>query len=465
MRSDGHPRDPFSFRWRGLLLEWTHPTDQGIHTGPAASRTHGEYMTGSLTIAPTRPPRQQSLTEAGALLDATLTGQTTPVWEDAATRVGSERSAVETHVTATNAPPVYGFNTLLGHMDGTASTDSSQTELLKQHLVGPEEMAAPLFRRLLVGAKLHQAAQGGSGISRPAYLALLRSFQREAPATGAWSASYGAGDVVPGAWLVSDLLQHDLGELKNGDLIALINGSWVGAAWGLAALASSLEGLAAVQAAVDTATEDMFLGGRQLPVSLRDAEPMQAAFLHAARSVSDAIGARLGNGSANPYFTFAPSVMDTAPVSSHSGNQFLDYVLPFALTNLVQAQLLALGVWQRCIQHWADGRQNGVHALVQPPKVAQAILEQARASAAAMPAQFVGSDSQGIEDLRDNTVATAMTSLHLGQYLKDMEHVWTSAGAPAPVCCGQLPELELTAFGDTGLVERLPDPWVTRERP
>lgn len=421
-------------------------------------------MTGTLTIAPTHPPRQQPLTEAGALLDAALNGQTNPAWEASVTRVTSERDAVESHVTAPDAPLVYGFNTLLAPLEGTAATASSQMELLKQHLVGPKEVAGPTFRRLLVGAKISQVSHGGSGVSRSAYLGLLRSFQRSGPAIGAWTASCGSGDVVPGAWVVQDLLQHDLGDLQNGDLIALTSGSWVGAAWGLAALASSLQDFAAVQAAVDSATEDMFLGGRQLPVSLRDAEPMRYAFLHAVRAVSDAVGERLGTGSANPYFTFAPSLLDTAPVASHSGNQFLDYVLPFSLTNLIQAQLLALGVWQRCIQHWADGQQSEGHALVQPPRVAQAILEQAHRTAGLLPAQFVGADSRGIEDLRDNTAATALTSLRLGRQLKDMEHVWTAAGAPAPDGCGQLPELELTAFGDTGLAEKIPDQWVTRER-
>lgn len=156
---------------------------------------------------------------------------------------------------------------------------------------------------------------------------------------------------------------------------------------------------------------------------------------------------RLGAGSANPYF-----VHSEAQTTAHSGNQFLDFELPFALTNLVQTQLLTLGLWQRAIQHWSDGHQDGAHAIVQPPKVAQAYVERALQEAGGLPSKFTGSDSEGIEDLRDLTVQTAIQSLQLGKYNQALESLWNSIQGPTGDVQDRLRTLETAAFGTSGLL-------------
>lgn len=381
----------------------------------------------------------------GSILRAAQSGNPLPAWDAAAPRIEQERAAVRRLITAVGAPPVYGFNTLLGHMDGSRMAETAQDDLLNQHLVGTPEDSGHLFRRLMVAAKLQQASCGGSGLSAAAYQALRASFSYSRSASGAWAHSYSSGDVVPGAWMVKDLLEHELDALREGDLIALINGHWVGAAWGFRALLEALPLLAGAVDAAEEAARDMRMGGRQLPVSLRDLGPVKSAIELAVGQTVEALGARLTVGSANPHFTFPGTARPAA--EARSGNQFLDYGLTFALTNLIQAQALANGLLQRAIQHWSDGRQDGSAALVQPPKVAQAILEQGESQTAQLPARFSGADSHGIEDLRDLATPTALQSLRLNPTTVELTDIWHRASGIQVADTNFRHRLEVIAFG------------------
>jgi hypothetical protein len=57
---------------------------------------------------------------------------------------------------------------------------------------------------------------------------------------------------------------------------------------------------------------------------------------------------------------------------------------------------------------------------VQPPKVAQALVERARLVAGQLPAHFAGSESNGIEDLRDLSLLTAQNVLELVEVGRDV---------------------------------------------
>src|SRR5690606_7189042 len=95
-----------------------------------------------------------------------------------------------------------------------------------------------------VVTKLEQLHHGGSGIHGATYRALLDAAAPfTAPVRGGWTTSYGSGDVIPAAWLVHDLRTTTApGLLRHpGDLIALINGSFVSTALGTAAVVGLVE--------------------------------------------------------------------------------------------------------------------------------------------------------------------------------------------------------------------------------
>src|SRR5699024_5423250 len=148
-------------------------------------------------------------------------------------------------------PRVYGFNTLLGHLDGIDSGSDSQRNLLQAHLVGSRQSLPAGWGRLLVACKLSQLPVGGSGIHPQTYNWLSRlNWPDEVHLSGAWTSSYGSGDVVPGAWFVEALVKEFGLKLEfPGDLICLINGNYV----------STAVGLVAYQAAVRVLSESMSL--------------------------------------------------------------------------------------------------------------------------------------------------------------------------------------------------------------
>ena len=375
------------------------------------------------------------------VLTAVLDSSLPDAWAAGAARVESERQSIDRLLTSNPVPQIYGFTTLLGHLDDHRASADDQWTLLDAHLVGTPTRQTAAFGRLLAACKIEQASHGGSGMSPAAFDALRdRAVDTQSDISGAWTASYGAGDVVPGAWLARDVVaRRARKQFAAGDVIALINGHHISTAIALLAAARATHELAAVSAetAILTAASDPSeadgtlhsddasralitlaraeAGERagvsdptaQAPISLRDARPLLEAALAPLRQTVAGVEARLSKPSANPRFT-------GQPLRAHSQSGFLDLTLTHTLTALQQSLHLAAGLWQRFIVLTTASAPSDdpARALVQPAKVAQAVVERME-SMAVLPSRFTGTDSEGVEDVRDLSLHTALRVLEL----------------------------------------------------
>lgn len=366
-------------------------------------------------------------------------------WKDAAVAVEREREDVENVLSSPGAAAVYGFSTRLGHLDHLPRAATAEYATIRDHQTATPTSLDRRSLDLVTRCKLEQLHLGGSGIHPRTFTHLLEGLDAGTHGTsrGAWLVSYGSGDVIPAAWWVAHAIDASHREqLAAGDAIALMNGHFfstaraistvLAAADAMAELVASLgryihipqetvswpdsEGLrlrALVRGLYDAG--DLHKGATQLPVSLRDGRPALAAIALAFGNVETALASRLSGASANPLFSHAD---DSTLPSAQSQSSFLDFKLTFALTGLLQAQHLALGLAQRVIEHLADAQataaeQGNAFRYVQPPKAAQAVAERATMIVGTLPTRFSGGDSHGIEDLRDLSLLTADSAASL----------------------------------------------------
>lgn len=364
-----------------------------------------------------------------------------PDWIAAAGRIEQER--IDAEAVLDRGERVYGFTTMLGHLDDAPADAQAQEVLLSAHLVGPRDEAPAGMLDLLSAAKAEQLSHGGSGVRPTTYRAVLDAFGDE-PAMGSWLSSYSSGDVVPAAWWASARVIPKIRPLAAGDVITLINGSFFAAAhaslaWAAAttALVEALRRYAAVAPVRSGTDPDLAAlarvfateqrGDVQPPVSLRDAGPAVRTIVRALRDTAGAIDHRLGNVSANPVFENG---------HAHSQSSFLDFELTRALGGLQLAVQLASGIIQRLITHGVDADDPFG---VQPPKISRALLLRDPVPGAYL---FTGADSRGIEDVRDLALNASTEVLRSVETLRALLDIHDDA----------VPEGQLPATADVGAV-------------
>lgn len=395
------------------------------------------------------------------VLRRAVLGETPVRWAQASAQIRTEREAVERMLAAPDAPAVYGFNTYLGQLDHLSAEPSHQQDLLENHLVGPAETASPAFLSTLTACKIEQVHRGGTGITAETYAVLLEALTM--PAEGCWKGSYGSGDVVPAAWWMKTQLWESVTgagrRWSAGDLIALINGSFVAAGWGAAALldligtaAQFLARYAAVavlphrrQAVDRSALRARFSAaphqGVQAPVSIRDAGPVLTAVEAAITGLAAAVDTRLSRPSGNPLFS-----VQQGQATAVSQSSFMDYRLTFALTQAIQSVHLMAGVTQRMIAYRAAGaEEQAQRARIQPPKVATALLERLRLKTGVLPTRFSGSESGGVEDVWDLATLTAEQLVAAGAELPGLFEILDEA-AQTPVDPADVEEFACMLF-------------------
>ncbi|MDK8767573.1 aromatic amino acid lyase [Corynebacterium freneyi] len=340
-------------------------------------------------------------------------------WRDRVSLITRQRKSVESYL-ATGAT-VYGFSTLLGHLDNMAAVSAEQASLLSGHLVGtPDELPEEDFR-LLTAVKLQQLSRGGSGVSPDTYEALLEHIRTwTGPAMGAWESSYGSGDVVPGAWWANTLFGTvtESGRLPAGDLIALINGNFVSTAKSITTaidlrrILSSFVQIAWVMGDtrhdldVDgdySAGPPIWLEPAQAPVSLRDPRPLVRNIRAMWSQLITALWGNLNTASGNPLFTgFDGEVRDV------SQSSFLNYELADALNRAITVLVRCGGQLQRYIEHFCTACADSVHGTekvkyVQPPKVAAAVHADLSRADTGFRQTYLAT-SEGVEDACDETL-------------------------------------------------------------
>lgn len=349
-------------------------------------------------------------------------------WRAAGEFLSDERERIERYLAQQGAGPVYGFTTRLGQEDSLPMAARAQEEILHGHLIGPATPAPADWRRVLVASKVEQCSHGGSGIHPLVYQSLLDALTRHDPIQGNWLNSYSSGDVVAGAWLVDDIRRQSPSVLDHpGDLITLINGNFVSTSLAIVATGSLVGAAAALLAAwLPAVGRGYGASGEppavQLPISLRDATPAQAAIFDTIAAIGAAMEHRLSGPSCNPRFT----TLDQG-ITARSQSSFLDFTLTLAMSNGIQVANLLGGLWQRVIQHRCDG---GAPALkrIQAPKTAQGLLERMHSGSHTSRA-FSGFDSEGVEDLRDLSLIHAHTLLEQCLMLAEFEAIWGELGS------------------------------------
>lgn len=351
------------------------------------------------------------------VLTAVVSHREPASWAASEARIAADRLAIEHFVAAGGR--AYGFTTRLGQYDAVEAR-SADREFLDDHLVGWSFEVPDPFVRLLSAVKASQLAQGGSGIDPDLYRVIRSSaVARDGSAvSGAWLDSYGAADVVPGAWWLRAVLERSRASLRPGDFIASASGSFVSTAAGIAALLQADDVLArffsflpatdpalwrtartprerAVQELLNGAHDD---GDVQAPISLRDATPIVSGLLSASDRLVDALARRLEHPSANPLVIPGP------PVRVVSQNSYLDVELTTAAHGMLQVLHLLIEHTQRLCEHaFASDRSP---ARVQLPKVAQAVVERSRVLLGAP--SFSSSQSDGVEDVYDMSLDAAV---------------------------------------------------------
>lgn len=374
----------------------------------------------------------------GRVLSAAADSAPAEAWEHATARITSERSDVERMLRTEPRPRVYGFNTLLGHLDTVAAVETNQLVLHQAHLIGRTTSITGTLPDLILATKLEQLSHGGSGLHPHTYRVVLGSFAGPAAEVrGAWRASYSSGDVVPAAWWIQHLRDTNPAlRFRSGDLIALLNGNFVSTAFALHAVVQLVEYLAdfivrtveiaqpgrvaAVAAGRDWLADEVradlprdsglpSVGDHVQPaVSVRDLATYLAPISTTIDALRTAIDARLSTFSGNPTFRYVGR-----EIRHTSSASFLDLNLSLALTSGIQLTHFCMAAIQRFTQHLCDTQaqlpaMDYMH-FVQPPKVSSAMVVEAGAKHGTLPSRFQLAESEGIEDQADLSLSIAQS--------------------------------------------------------
>lgn len=172
------------------------------------------------------------------LLDA-FSQHTLPDAMRAATaRIARERAWVEELLKDERGGSIYGFNTELGHRDFVTVKARAENDLQRaifaSHDISPTQALGVYPRHIaaLIGCvKVFQLSHGGSGISAETYEHIIKkvtdpTFFPQIPA----GQSYSSGDVLPANHWAGAVFALDSDapyRLKQGEMIALINGNFI----------------------------------------------------------------------------------------------------------------------------------------------------------------------------------------------------------------------------------------------
>ena len=362
-------------------------------------------------------------------------------------KLSSQRRCVQGYLES--GEKVYGFSTLLGHLDYISSVAESQTDLFEGHLVGPTSEIDEFRFKMISYAKLAQLANGSSGISPTTFRELSRRTAAwRGPAVGNWHGSYSSGDVVQGAWWVKNIIGDvvDQRKLPAGDLIAMINGNFVSTGTVISLIPKLQEffsraieivalmsdsGTFWFQGSIDVGARSsnetgrksaLWLADTQPPVSLRDSCPVLELIKNTWSRLLGAVRSNLSSASGNPLFEFQEEATRAINQSS-----FLNFGLSQELLLAVDSVSRVGAYVQRYIEHFcsmASSRVEGTDKIrfVQPPKVATGILTRLSAGYAQATIPTL-SESLGIEDICDESLRRAEllgTSVGLALELVDI---------------------------------------------
>lgn len=307
----------------------------------------------------------------------------------------------------------YGFSTFFGHLDNHTIRPADSQVLLDAHLVGTPRPLSEKASRAITLIKVCQLMQGGSGISPETFDRVLEGLDRTVSID--LDASYGSGDVVPGAWWVRSVL-GPTPDFQRGDLIALINGSFVPVGLllhGVQPLETLFSTVISSTAVARDFVQQRNDSGVQLPVSLRDISPLKRELADGMTQLKSAIESSANRSSFNPAFVFND---DKSTVSVCSNSSFLNFECLAAVRRVGASLSIAAAYSLAIINHVSSALEkesdtnHGVD-WVQVPKVAKAYYDNLMEALT-----FSGSTAQwtsgGTEDISDFLLADTRKLLH-----------------------------------------------------
>lgn len=356
--------------------------------------------------------------ELSALHRAVSEREPIDLWRERSTAIAEERAAVEAFIAG--GGQAYGFTTLFGHLDSIQREREGIENLYRGHLVGRPEPISPRIARGILTMKLCQLSNGGTGISPSAYSALLDRFDGDlADVRIDLAASYGSGDVVPGAWFAHSMF-GGVGALASGDFMALINGAYIAAG----VLLGEYErvdrafsgGLDVVEQAADFAA--LHKQAVQLSVSLRDTEPLVQAVTAGRGAIGGAVEQAANRRSSNPLFD-----ENGKPKSNAS---FLDFHLTLAVQTAIETVRI-LSSYLTAATRWVcklgeeQADQLDKPLFVQLPKISKGYSD----GIGRQEVQYSQAESLGVEDISDGGLIAArsfLKSLPTIEKQKDLLH-------------------------------------------
>lgn len=383
-------------------------------------------------------------------LRAAVEGTPLSEWEDAVTTITQQRAAVGEFLRA--GGHAYGFSTFLGHLDKFAVEEAQNLDIFHAHLVGsPQELNAREMTAITV-MKLCQAAQGGSGLSPEAYQQLREFHAHPREGRVDLQASYGSGDVVPAAWWTNSVFQleltaHDARSVfRSGDVIALINGSFIPQGFILAHLAELEEAFATTTTLLQEAHAIIGASDVQLSVSLRDLGPLEHALSDALSRLTAALSASASRTSANPRFVFGAD--GPSGTRAESNASFLDFTFTSALEQYASAMVVA-SAYLRSATWWVsqhgelrDGEVGHGVYFVQPPKISKAYYDRLTAALSSAP-PVVQAESNEVEDIGDGALHRAHTIVSALPLLLTQQRLLATALTAVRGPAGQRPRFEV----------------------
>lgn len=358
-------------------------------------------------------------------LEGAVEGTACPQWRAALPNVARARDGIERFLA--NGGHAYGFSTFLGHLDEHGLSEDVQPLVLEAHLVGQPEQLALRQSRAITAIKLSQLSQAHSGISPEIFEHLVRNFDQLPPVSTDLGASYGSGDVVPASWWAHSLLPAGL-ELRNGDVIALINGHFIAPGLLLAAYADVKRSLSLALDQVQAAQTTLEADRVQLSVAMRDITPLQELLATTWDQVDTALVRSANSSSGNPQFD---EVADGS-YQAISNSSFLNLSLTQALFGLCYT-VSAVSTYLRSATYWVcknlesrDGELIHGTYFVQPPKISKALNDRVCKELPSTPS-LTQSESNMVEDVADTAVHTVQSVLRAADLVGKQTAILTEA--------------------------------------
>lgn len=359
------------------------------------------------------------------VVDAVDTRDALPDWHAARAQLARERDDVNGYIA--RGGRAYGFTTFFGHLDDRDATAEDQRTLLDYHLVGKPQVLDERRARGLLAVKLCQLSHGGSGASPALYDALLAAWESDLDDIAVdLTASYGSGDVVVGSQMLNGLVQDTPVELAAGDVMAFINGSWVGAG---VAVADFIDVSRTLFVARDVTQRASAMAGSithvQAPVTVRDANPLTDVVEGSVEALAQALDHSMNNPSANPRFVYDKS----GELRAVSTSQFLNFRLGQAHSGVIDALRVA-SAYLVGVTRWAAGAYESMSTsaadaarFVQYPKVSKGYYDHTADSACAP--TYAQAESVGTEDIGDMTCAKACSLAPLVEIVTEQTRLAT----------------------------------------